>query len=224
MFDVDALKDGAMAKVREMIDRCRNGDHISDRGAKAKAITQEEAEVAVSRHIRGGIKFSADDFPAYVDAYPVIIETHVSGQLSQVIPEQVTQCVVAELKADLTELLLTQYDARSLEEALAKLEERISNTLEYISQFHGYQLASAIRACREDPGEETLTALSDQLLRYASQMQDLIYRLDIADPPTADYAGRGRRILLETSDHIRLIIQRGLVDEFCSTSAAANAL
>lgn len=50
-------------------------------------------------------------------------------------------------------------------------------------------------------------------------MQNLISRLDIADPPTAEYAGRGRRFLLETSSVLRLVLQTQRVDVFCAGRA-----
>jgi len=50
-------------------------------------------------------------------------------------------------------------------------------------------------------------------------MRTLIHRLDIADPPTADYAGRGRRLLLEARALIALTEKTGAMAHFCTAPA-----
>lgn len=50
MFDVDALKNGALSKMNELILRCREGGFTGDRGSRAMAITQEEARTAAFNH------------------------------------------------------------------------------------------------------------------------------------------------------------------------------
>jgi hypothetical protein len=220
MFDLDALRTGALSKVDAMILRCREGRFTGDRGSKALAITQEEARTAAFRHLRDAFEFSADDFPSYAATYPRILATYVNGNLAEEIGLAVTREILQDMGDDILEAVIRQHGEINLGGTLTVLEARVVDTLDPIPQFRGHRLSDAIRACREKPGDKSITQLSHELSNQAVEMQMLIGRLDIADPPTADYAGRGRRFLLETSDLLRLVLQADRVDTFCADLTA----
>lgn len=222
MFDLDALKNGALSKVNELILRCREGRFTGDRGSRAMAITQEEARTAAFNHLREAFEFAAEDFPSYASAYPGILTTHVDGNLAEVISLAVAREMLQDMWHDILETAFRQHGEICLGDTLALLETRIADTLDPIPQFRGHRLPEAIQSCRSEPGEKSLTQLVHELSNQAAEMQSLIHRLDIADPPTADYAGRGRRFLLETGDLLRLVLQTERVDVFCAERADAE--
>ncbi len=224
MFDLDALKNGALFKVTGMILRCRDGRFTGDRGSRAMVITQEEARTAAFRHLRDAFVFAAEDFPAYAAAYPGILMAHVDGNLAEAIGLAVTRQILQDMWDDILEVVFRQHGEITLGDAIVVLETRIADTLAPIPQFRGHRLEEAIRACRSEPGEKTITSLIHELSNQVVEMQNLISRLDIADPPTADYAGRGRRFLLETCDLLRLVLQTERVEIFCSVRIAVKVL
>jgi hypothetical protein len=222
MFDLEGLKAGALAKVSELIQRCRDGRFTGDRGSRARAITQEEARTAAFRYLGDNFDFVPADFPDYAAAYPDILTTHVDGNLAEVIVLAVRRQILQDLWMPTLEAVYNQHNGLTLDDVLSVLEARIGDTLDPIPQFQGYRLEEAIRECRRDRGTETITTLSHELSNHAAHMQSLINRLDIADPPTADYAGKGRRFLLEAADHLRLILQTDRVELFCSQKSSAG--
>ncbi|NTF18113.1 hypothetical protein G6L37_06820 [Agrobacterium rubi] len=219
MFDVDGLKDGSIAKVEAAIARCRDGSFTGDRAARASAVLIDEAQAIAARHLCDAFRFDAGDFAAYVQAFPSLPEFHGSGDIEQAVVEGVHWHIMLELESEITDVLLEQYPSPSLAELLLKLEAGISGTLNLIPQFGGYRLERAMQACRDGADSATLWELHDELGSQADQMRSLIHRLDIADPPTADYAGRGRRLLLEARDLIALVEKTGSLSEFCTASA-----
>lgn len=223
MFDLDALKSGALSKVNEMILRCADGRFTGDRGARAMAITQEEARTTAFNHLRGAFEFAAEDFPSYAAAYPGILTTHVDGNLAEVISLAVAREILQDMWYDILETVFRQHGEIGLGDTLAVLETRIADTLDPIPQFRGHVLGEAINCCRLDPGEKSVTQLIHACNNGAAEMQNLISRLDIADPPTADYAGRGRRFLLETSSLLRLVLQTDRIEKFCDERHVAEA-
>lgn len=225
MFDIEALTDGAMKKVEETIRRCREGGYTGDRGSKTRAILLGEAEVIVSRYLRDAFTFDPEDFPAYAKAFPSILTTHVGpGELADLIGGAVKRQIQRGISEQLMEAILAQRSDEDLGSLLAEIESRVTDTLDPIRQFHGHRLRSAIEDCRDEPDNANLRQLADELRRQAVEMQTVIHNLDIADPPSADYAGRGRRMLLESADVIDLVLKLGRSDEFRLGMEAAAAV
>lgn len=222
MFDIDDLRSEGIAKVEATIERCRAGNMTGDRAARAAVVLLAEAQTIVSRHLRDAFKFDPNDFPAYVDAFPTLPAFTGSGDIAQSVTEGVKWHLLRTMENELSDLILAQHGERRLPELLDGLETAISGTLDLITQFRGYRLERAMQACRDNADEEALGELRDELGRQAEELRSLIHRLDIADPPTADYAGRGRRLLLEARDLVDLTLKHGSLSDFRAETSDAT--
>ena len=220
MFDADMLSQGAMARVEAAIQRCRDGGLRGDRGSQAHALLLEEARLLVEDHLREAFVFDPEDFPAYVRTFPAILSDHVDARdLAGMISEAVRRRIMEALADNLIETVHGQRRHETLADVISLLDEGFRDTLDPIRQFHDHRLKSIMTECRDNPSRDNLKELAAELEQHAADLRTLIHRLDIADPPTADYAGRGRRLLLESADIIDLNLALGLTGQFAQEPA-----
>jgi hypothetical protein len=218
MFDYDAIRDAALTKVATAMARCHDGVYGLERGAKARHLLAEEAEELTRRAIRDQFRFEPTELPTYLATIPKLLDTFVDerGDLRDLIDGAVRTRLFHSIIADVFDQLLAPRKADTAEDMLATIETTLEEDLDPIPQFHGSRLRRLIAECRAEPCIETVVALVSELRREASDLRTLAHRLDIADPPTAAYAIRGSRRLLEAATLYRLNHEFDLVEDFCN--------
>lgn len=225
MFDYDAISTEALARIGTAIDRCRNGSYGLERGAKARHLLVEEAEEQTRRTIRDAFKFDSAELPTYLATIPNLLDTFVddAGDLGDLIAEAVKTRLYLSIMPDVLNLLYDQRRGEDFEDMLDDLETTLRDDLDPIPQFHGGRLHRLILDCREEASVETLVPLASALRLEAEGLRKLAHSLDIADPPTAAYAVRGVRRLLEAASLCRLNHELDLIEDFCTGRSGASS-
>lgn len=224
MFDYEAIRAEALAKVGYAIVCCRDGSYLLERGARARQLLVEEAEEITRNSIRERFVFEPVEIPDYLATIPTLLHTYVeAGDLGSAISDAVRMRLHRSIMQDVVDLLYAQRREETAGDLLDALETTLRDDLDPVPQFQGTRLRRLIGECREAVSIETLSLLMDALMSEADNLRKLSHSLDIADPPTATYAVRGSRRLREAASLYRLIHELDLIDDFCNGRSGASA-
>lgn len=222
MFDIDEVRNDLLEKLATTFARCREGRWTSQRGAVARCLLLSEALTVAERHVRDVIKFDPNEFSSYLQTFPKFLSGWAQGDLRDALEQQLRHLVLKELDSSVKEAVFSQQHATNLTELLDILAKDIADDAEPLRQFGAYRLKDALDRCRDDPSDENMNTLEGQLVAGSYEMDQLIRRYDIADPPACDYAGRAKRRFLEAADQISLVLKLGVADEFRNETAGVT--
>ncbi|NTF16856.1 hypothetical protein G6L37_00255 [Agrobacterium rubi] len=220
MLNIDRLFGAASEKVDDEIQYCKQGRRRGDRAAPARYLLESEARQVVEELVARSYVFDVSDIAEYSAMLPDLLDTEVlAGDLRSVISKAIQQNIIDDLMRGVVQQLLLQ----RRDDGLDQLLDDIEKTIEVVDAVNPYgtRRLSFLSADLRDKRDLVATLdMEQELLRQAEEMRVIINRKDIADPPSADWAGRGRRLLLEAADHIKLLIANSSMDDFlCEDSA-----
>jgi hypothetical protein len=217
-----SINEASLDHLEIAIEKCRNGQHRSDRASTARYLLVEEARAIVQGEISRRLEFDPSQLSGYVALFPDILDFDVSeGPLGAALEIAVKRAVEESVMDDAYRLLLTQREDRSLDTLARDVAEIQNDLLGSINGVSHRRLSHLVEEALEARDGVNLMQICEELDHLAQGMRGVIHRLDIADPPTADVAGKARRLLLEASDSINLAVAFENMDEFLTPSAKA---
>jgi hypothetical protein len=217
---VMAITQNSLDRVAVAIRNCSRGMLRGDRAAPARHVLVAEARAIVKDEIARNLSVEPIDLVGYISLYQDALDVDVSGgTLGSAIEYAVKSAVEEEVMNDIHPLLVEARQNRTLDALAADISEIRTEILDLIPTISSHRLRRLVDEAMEDRDGANLMELSEELDRVANDLRTLIHRLDIADPPPADYAGRGRRRLLEASDFINLSVAFVNMDEFLAPMA-----
>lgn len=218
-----AITQNSLDRVAVAIQNCSRGTLRGDRAAPARHVLVAEARAIVKDEIARNLSVEPIDLVGYISLYVGALDVDVSdGTLGSAIEYAVKSAVEDEVMNDIHLLLVDARQDRTLDALAAEIFEVRTEILDLIPAISSHRLCRLVDEAVEDRDGANLMELSEELDRVADELRALVHRLDIADPPTADYAGRGRRRLLEASDCLNLSVAFVPMDEFLAPVAKVS--
>lgn len=208
MIDLDFIQSQVNNALADAMKQVKDGPLGFGRGSRARFLLQSEVQKIAFDTVSAHYDFFPRDFPDYVSKHPdVLTATVENGPLGKGIEEAVRMHMATKAIENASAILAANTPA-SPTDILADIEDTLTNHVVNVRSAYREPTHRALQACYDEPSSETYYDLYAKTFELAAQMKHLMWSLDIADPPTADVAGRCWRRLQEAADQIDHLLHR----------------